>query len=179
MALLSLVYAPNPIFKQKAAPVLQVDAQVRQLAADMLETMAFEKAVGLGANMVGELKQIAVVDLCENGISKPYVFINPQIVWASEEMQENEEASLSFVGISAMIQRPKAIRLSYLDSDGKAQELEAEGFFACVIQHEVDYLNGITFLDHLSKLKQDILMKKMKKALKMHPPHVHGAHCSH
>ena len=179
MALLQLVYAPDPIFKQKATPVEAVDDAVRQLADDMLETLAFEKAVGIGANMVGELRQIAVVDLCEGGVSDPYVFINPEITWRSEEMDENEEASICFVNISAKVTRPKAIKLRYLDYDGQPQELAAEGFLACVIQHEVDYLHGVTFLDHLSKMKRDMLMKKMLKHIKAHPPHVHGAGCNH
>ena len=179
MALLSLVYAPNPIFKQKAEVVTVVDDTIRQLVADLFETMAFEQAVGMGANMVGVLKRVAVVDLNENGVSAPMAFINPEIVWQSDEMQEHEEASLCFVGISAKIMRPKAIRMRYLDRDGKPQEIEAEGFLSSVIQHEVDYLNGIVFLDHLSKMKRDMLLKKMHKHLKHHPPHIHGAGCNH
>ena len=179
MALLSLIYAPDPIFKQKAERVEAVTDEVRTIIDDMFETMDHEKAVGIGANMVGLLKSIAVVDLHEGGISKPYAFINPEIFWSSDEMQEHEEASICFLGISAKVKRPKAIKLRYLDYEGKAQELEATGFFASVIQHEVDYLNGIVFLDHLSKLKRDRLMKKMNKQRKLHPPHVHGAHCNH
>lgn len=179
MALLQLVYAPDPIFAQEAAPIEAVTDEIRQLADDMLETLAHEKAVGIGANMVGELKQIAVVDLCEDGVSKPYVFINPEITWRSDEMAENEEASLCFVAISAVVQRPKAIKLRYLDYDGAPQELAADGFLACVIQHEIDYLHGVTFLDHLSKMKREMLLKKMRKYIKAHPPHVHGPGCSH
>jgi peptide deformylase len=179
MAVLQLVYAPDPIFKQKAAPVEAVNDDVRQLVDDMLETLAYEKAVGMGANMVGVLKRIAVVDLCEDGVSKPYVFINPEIVSASEQMQENEEASICFVAISAKVKRPQSIQLRYLDRDGQPQELSAEGFFACVIQHELDYLDGVTFLDHLSKMKRDMLMKKMQKHIKANPPHVHGPGCNH
>ncbi len=179
MALLPLTYAPDPIFKKKAAPIAKITDEIRKLADDMLETMAVEKAVGIGANMVGEPKQIAVVDLCEGDVSKPYVFINPEIVWASEETQTQEEASICFVAISAKITRPRAIKVKYLDYDGNAQELEAEDFFACVIQHEVDYLHGVTFLDHLSKMKRDMLMKKMLKHIKAHPPHVHGPDCRH
>ena len=179
MKTLQIIHAPNPIFRQKAAPVAAVTDETRALVDAMFATMQLEQAVGLGANMVGILQRIAVVDLHENGISKPYCFINPEIFWRSEETQTFEEASLSFAGISAEITRPKVIKLRYLDRDGAAQELAAEGFFACVIQHEVDYLDGITFLDHLSKMKRDMLTKKMLKHIKMYPPHVHGAHCNH
>ncbi len=179
MALLPLIYAPHPIFKQTSLPVDVVDDEVRRLIDDLFETMEVEKAVGMAANMVGVLKQIVVVDLLEDGISKPYTFINPEIIWHSDETQTHEEASICFVGVSANITRPNAIKMRYLDYDGKPQELGAEGFFACVIQHEVDYLNGITFPDYLSKMKRDMLFKKMQKTLKMYPPHVHGAGCNH
>ena len=173
---LPIVYAPNDIFRQKTEDVAVVDDSVRHIVDRMLKTLETERAVGIGANMVGILKSIAVVDLQENAISKHFVFINPYIIWQSKETQTFEEASLSFPGISAEVTRPKAIRLNYLDYDGKPEELEAEGFFATVIQHEVDYLKGKTFLDHLSKLKKDSLLKKMEKFIRDHPPHVHGAH---
>ena len=179
MALLPLVYAPNPIFRQKAAAVQVVDDAVRAIVDDMFETLEFENSVGMGANMVGLLQQIAIVDLHENGGSQPHTFINPDIFWRSEDMQENEEASLCFPGICAEIKRPHAIRRRYLDYEGQPAELAAEGFLACVIQHEVDYLHGITFLDHLSRMKRDMLLKKMHKHMKAHPPHIHGAACNH
>lgn len=179
METLQITTAPDPIFRKTAEAVAEVNDEVRALVDGMFATMQFEQAVGLGANMVGSLKRVAVVDLHENGVSKPYCFINPEITWAADEMQSFEEASISFPGISAEISRPARIKLSYLDYDGASQELEADGFFAAVIQHEMDYLNGKTFLDHLSKMKRDMLMKKMLKHVKAHPPHVHGAHCNH
>lgn len=179
MAILSLIHAPDPIFKRIAEPVKTVDDEIRTLVDDMFETMEHETAVGMGGNMVGILKRVAVVNLHEGGVSKPYCFINPEITWHSEETQEHEEASLCFAGIAAKIKRPNEIKLRYLDYDGHEQELEASGFFASVIQHEVDYLNGITFLDHLSKMKRDMLLKKMSNYRKQHPPHVHGAGCNH
>lgn len=177
MPLLPLVYAPHPIFKKKAEPILHVDEGTRQLVDDMLQTMYVEKGVGLGANMVGILKRIAVVDIQKNGEPAPYRFINPEITWSSEETQTFEEASLSYPGISAEVTRPKAIKLAYLDYNGDSQTLEAEGFLATVIQHEVDYLNGTVFLDYLSKMKRDMLLKKMQKHMKQHPPHVHTGNC--
>lgn len=179
MAVLQLIYAPNPIFKQVAEPVEQVNDEIRGMVNDMFDTLEFEQAVGMGANMVGILKRIAIVDLNEGGVSKRQTFINPEITWRSDEMQTQEEASICFPFISANIERPKAIKVSYLDETGAAQELEAEGFLASVIQHEIDYLDGKTYLDYLSKLKRDSLLKKMQKQLKANPPHVHGPGCSH
>lgn len=166
MAVLPLIYAPNPIFKKIAAPVIEVDDEIRSLIDDMFATLEYHKALGIGANMVGVLQQIAIVDLPENSISKPYIFINPEIFWRSQEEQIHEEASLCFLGISAQIKRAKAIKMRYLDYNGEKQEIEADGFLATVIQHEVDYLHGITFLDHLSKLKRDKLLKKMQNFIK-------------
>lgn len=177
MTVLPLVYAPNPIFKKHAQKVEKVDDEIRSLIDSMYETLEFYEAVGLGANMVGVLKRIAVVNLHEDGVSNPRTFINPEITWRSEEIQENEEASICFLGISAKIKRPNSIELSYLDYDGKPQKLKADGFLATVIQHEVDYLDGITFPDHLSKLKKTMLLQKMQKFIKQNPPPKHGEAC--
>ncbi len=179
MALMRLVYAPHPIFKMKAEPVAEVNDDIRMLVDDMFETMYFEGAVGMGANMVGVLARIAIVDLQKDGVRKPYTFINPEITWRSEEMQTFKEGSLCFPGIDADITRPKSIKISYTDYDGNKQELKAEDSLATVIQHEVDYLEGVTYLDYLSKMKRDMLLKKMQKRMKLHPPHVHGEHCNH
>lgn len=179
MAVLNLVYAPDPVFKKKAALVAQVDDAVRQLADDMLDTMYFEKAVGMGANMVGVLQQVAVLDLMVDGVKNPYVLINPVVTPVGTETQTIEEASLCFPYISALITRPKFIKVDYLDRNGAAQTLDASGDLAQVIQHEVDYLHGKVFLDYLSPLKRNMLIKKMVKQMKAHPPHVHGAGCNH
>ena len=161
---LPLVYGPDEIFSKIALPVKHVDDSIRSIIEDMFDTMYHEHAIGMGANMIGILKRIVVVDMQENGIRKPYAFINPEIIWLSDEMQTHKEASICFPGIAAAITRPKALKLVYLDRDGYKQELEAEGFFATVIQHEVDYLNGKIFLDYLSKMKRDMLLKKMSKS---------------
>lgn len=176
---LPLVYAPHEIFKKKAEPVEMVDDGVRLLVDRMLKTLEVERAVGLGANMVGILKRIAVAHLVNDEKTAPYVFINPRILWRSEELQTFEEASICFPGVSAEITRPHAIKIEYLDYNGKDQELEAEGFLATVIQHEVDYLEGIVYLDYLSKLKRETLLKKMQKYQKYHVPHVHTEDCAH
>lgn len=178
MAILPIVYAPHPVFKQKAMAVVKVDELIRQLANDMLETMYFEKAVGLGANMIGIDQRIIVVDIKQDN-SKAYVMINPEILETSAETSNQEEASLSFPGISAIVKRPNKIKVKYLDLDNEEQFLEADGFLARVILHENDYLNGITYLDHLSKMKRDLLTKKMIKYIKNNPPHIHGPYCNH
>ncbi|MFY9590142.1 peptide deformylase [Rickettsia endosymbiont of Halotydeus destructor] len=174
-----IVYAPNDIFKTQAEEIDVVDDNIRIIVDKMLKTMQVERAVGLGANMVGILKRIAVVDLHENNKSSPIILINPEIIYFSEEQQSFIERSLSFPGIEANITRSKTIKVKYLDYQGNKQELDADGFLATVIQHEVDYLNGKVFLDYLSKLKRDTLLKKMEKHLKLHPPHVHGSGCRH
>jgi peptide deformylase len=159
--MLSLIYAPNTIFKQIAKPVAKIDDQVRRNIDEMFEVMAKEKGIGMGANMVGLLDRIIVLDWPEGNIKLS--MINPEITWLSKETQQFEEASLSYPSISAIITRPNKIKLSYLDLDNKKHEMEAEGFLSTLIQHEIDYLNGITFLDHLSKLKREVLLKKMQK----------------
>lgn len=180
MAVLQLVYAPDPIFKQIAEPVDQVDDAVRGIVDDMFDTLYFEKAVGIGANMVGILKRIVAVDVQPEGKKQPLALINPEIIWKSDEKQTYLEASLSFPGIQADITRPKAIKVKYLDKEGMEKELELEGHIATVVQHEIDYLDGKVFLDYLSKLKRDTLLRKMAKHMKLNPPCcVSGVGCNH
>lgn len=166
MTLLPLTFAPNPIFRKHAEAVTVFDDALRQLLKDMFETMYAHQAVGIGANMVGILKQIAIVDLQEDGTKTPFHFINPKIIHYSEEMQSFTEGSLCFPGIQAEIERPARIVMRYQDEFGVEHKIEAEGWFATVIQHEVDYLNGKVFLDYLPPLKEKMLLKKMKKFLK-------------
>ena len=179
MAVLQVIHAPNSIFKQKAKLVAVIDEEIRRIAQDMLDTMYEQGAVGLGANMVGIDKQIIVLDLRENGERCPYVMINPEIIEQSEEQVEFEEASLSFPGISAKIKRPANVTVNYLGLDGNNHTLKAKDFLSRVIQHEIDYLYGIVYLDKLSSLKKDILLKKMLKYIKFYQPHVHDEHCNH
>ena len=179
MTVLNIVYAPNPIFRNKAKEVTQVYDHVKKIANDMLDTMYFEGAVGLGANMVGVDLAIIVLDLRENGKSNPYIMINPEIIDASVELVDLEESSISFPGISAIVPRPREIKVKYLDIENNEKILEANAFLARVILHEIDYLHGKVFLDYLSKLKQDMLIKKMIKFKKNYTPHVHGEHCHH
>lgn len=178
MSALNLVMAPSQIFKQKALDVPQVDDSIRALCADMLDTLYAEKGIGIAAPMVGVLKRVIVIDLQENGVRAPIVCINPQLKSTSAEMQKHEEASLCFPGIRAEIERPASANLDYLDTDGAPQSLQADGWLATVIQHEMEYLDGRTFLDNLSKLKRDRLIKKMLKDIK-HTQACGDPHCGH
>ncbi len=178
MTTLSLVMAPNPIFKQTASNVGDVDDSIRTLCADMLETLYAERGIGIAAPMVGVLKRVIAIDLQEEGIRAPLVCINPQITNISTDTQKHEEASLCFPGIRAEIERPGALELTYLDTSGKSQSLQADGWLATVIQHEMEYLDGRTFLDNLSKLKRDRLIKKMLKDIK-HAQACGDPHCGH
>lgn len=175
--MLSLVYAPNVIFKKTAKAVTEVDDQIRIIIDQMFEITEKEGAIGLAGNMVGILQRIIVINWKINNVKLSMV--NPEIIDFSDHMQEFKEASLSFPGIEANITRPKKITVSYLDYQNKPQEMEAEGFLATIIQHEIDYLDGKVFIDHLSKIKRDRLLKKMQKFIKHNPPHIHNEHCNH
>lgn len=159
--MLSLIYAPNDIFKKTAKPVEKIDDKVRQNIDEMFAVLSKEEGIGLAANMVGLLDRIIVLDWPQGNIKLP--MINPEITWLSDETQQFEEASLSYPGIKAKITRPKKIKLSYLDCDNNKQEMEAESYLSTLIQHEIDYLNGKVFLDYLSSLKREMLLKKMNK----------------
>ncbi len=173
MAVLDIIYGPSPIFRQKADTFVSIDQESVKLAEDMLETMYEYRGIGIAANMIGVCKRVIVLDLQQEGVKMPYVLFNPEITWKSEETSKNEEASLSFPGISAEITRPTSIKVSYLDKKGEHHELEANDWFATVIQHEMDYLDGKTYLDRLSKIKRDRLLKKMLKMMK----HNHHSSC--
>lgn len=179
MTVRQIIYAPNKIFSQISKPVEEVTESIRQLINDLFDTLEYEKAVGMAAMMVGELKRIIVVDLHPNGESDRRVYINPEIIWRSDENQTHTEASICFRGIDAKVTRPLKIKIKYLDYNGKESKEEAEGFLATVIQHECDYLDGKVFLDYLSKMKRDMLIKRMQKHVKMYPPHVHSSSCNH
>lgn len=184
MPVLDLVIAPNPIFKQQAETVdfkAEGDA-IKPLIADLFDTLYHEKGLGLAATMVGILKRIVVVDLMEDGEKCPKAYINPEVIYASDECQDHVEASLCYPGIEATITRPKHIKVSYLDEEGNACEEEAEDFRATVIQHEIDYLNGRVFLEYVKPVKRQMLITKMKKYKKMLANgrvHVHGPDCGH
>ena len=163
---LNLIYGPDIIFSQKAEVVTHFDDGLRALCQNMLDTLYEEKAVGLGANMVGILQRIIVIDLQKNGTRDPKIMINPVIIEKSDDTQCHEEASVCFPAIGAKVTRPRKITLTYQDCHGAQHELTAEDYFATVIQHEIDYLNGVIFLDYLSPLKRKMLLKKTQKIQK-------------
>jgi peptide deformylase len=163
---IKLQIAPKPIFRKRAMRVEHEDEEIKQLIESMFEIMYENEAVGIGANMVGILKRIIVVDLQEKRKSVPFAMINPIIVFKSKEMQKFEEGSISYPGIKAIVERPDEIRVEYTDCEGEAQIMEAEGWLATVIQHEIDYLDGKIFLDYVPTVIRKILLKKMEKHLK-------------
>ena len=169
--MLKLVYAPNDVFKKKAQMVETVDENIRDIIDGMFEILQTHSGIGIGANMVGILKRIIVIEMNQDDKLHRYAMVNPEIIKSSKELQNFDEASLSFPGISAPVKRHRDITVKYLDYDGTEQTLDASGFLSTVIQHEMDYIDGRTFLDHLSKMKRDLLLKKMHKHLKAHPPH--------
>jgi len=179
MTALPLVIAPDPIFKKKAEPVAGVTDEVRKIMDNMMGTLHVENGVGMAATMVGILKRIVVINLDEKGEKKKLLMANPQVIDASEEKQTYLEASLCFPGISADVERPKAVKVKYLDYYGNEQEIEAEGFLATCLQHEIDYLDGVVFLDYLSSLKKNTLMRKMKKYIKQGRAHTCSSSCAH
>ena len=151
--------------KKKSAPVAAVDDDLRALMDDMLETMYDAPGIGLAAIQVGEPKRVIVMDISRGDEPRePRYFVNPEILWKSEETQPYEEGCLSVPDIYDEVERPAAVRIRYLDYDGKKVEEDAEGLFAVCIQHEMDHLEGVLFLDHLSRLKRQRAVAKVKKA---------------
>jgi peptide deformylase len=153
--------------KQVSAPVAGVDDELRVLMDDMLETMYAAPGIGLAAIQVGVPKRVLVMDVARDDEPKsPRCFVNPQILWASEETAPYEEGCLSVPEIYEEVERAAKVRLRYLDYQGQPVEEEAEGLFAVCIQHEIDHLDGILFIDHLSRLKRDRAVAKVRKAAK-------------
>ena len=155
--------------KQKSAPVTAVDDALRGLMDDMLETMYDAPGIGLAAIQVGEPVRVIVMDLAKDDEEPPAprYFVNPEIVWASEEMAYYEEGCLSVPEIYDEVERAAKVRLRFLDYHGASVEEEADGLFAICIQHEIDHLNGVLFIDHLSRLKRERAVAKVKKAARV------------
>jgi peptide deformylase len=153
------------VLKQVSAPVEAVDDDLRALMDDMLETMYDAPGIGLAAIQVGVPKRVIVMDLARAEEPKaPRYFVNPEILWASDEMFVYEEGCLSIPEIYDEVERPVRVRLRYLDYQGQPVEEEAEGLFAVCIQHEIDHLNGVLFIDHLSRLKRSRAISRVRKA---------------
>ena len=189
---LPLVIAPDPRLKQKSLPVEKVDDKLRAFIDDMLDTMYASNGIGLAAVQVGVHKRILVMDVAHGSsrypetqhhhhhdghsnhdhdhddhapqpVFEPMVLVNPEIIESSAEERDYEEGCLSFPGQYAEVTRPAYVKLRYLDYDGKPQELEAEGLLATCVQHEMDHLEGVTFVDHTSRMKRDMILRRLTK----------------
>ena len=168
MALLSVITAPDARLKAKSLPVDGVDGEVRALMDNMLETMYSAPGVGLAAPQVGVHSRVIVIDIAgKDATPEPFRLANPEIDWASEETILCKEGCLSVPEYFAEVSRAQSIRLRYLDYDGKERELEPEGKLAACIQHEIDHLDGVLFIDYLSVLKRGIILRKLIKARKL------------
>lgn len=165
MAKLSILTAPDPRLKRKSLPVTSVDDAIRQLIDDMFETMYAAPGVGLAAPQVGDLRRIVVIDVArQNETPTPLALINPEIIAVTEDDAAFEEGCLSVPEQYADVVRPRGVTVRFLDRNGVRQDLSAEGLLAVCVQHEIDHLDGILFIDHLSQLKRNMILRKLTKA---------------
>lgn len=182
MTILPIIISPDPLLKQKSEPVYDITQDIKTLINNMFDTMYASNGVGLAAVQVGELKRIIVVDTewdsprynegesddsIEEKKGNPIALINPEIVEISENVRSYEEGCLSFPGQYAQVERPDHITVAYTDIKGEKQQLHAEGLLSTCLQHEVDHMNGVVFVDHISRLKRDMIARKLKKAQKL------------
>ena len=168
MAVLPIITAPDPLLKLKSEPVEQVDDALRKLMDDMLETMYLAPGIGLSAIQVAVPKRIVVVDVArEDEPANPLYLVNPELVRVSDEMAVYEEGCLSLPDHYADVERPAEIEVEFLDYHGKKQSMKAEGLLATCIQHEMDHLEGVLFVDHISTLKRNMILRKLKKAKRL------------
>ena len=164
MAIREILVVPNPVLKQVSQPVDKVDDELRALMDDMLETMYDAPGIGLAAIQIGVAKRVIVMDLAGPDEEKaPRYFVNPEILWSSEDTAPYEEGCLSIPEVYDEVQRPAQVKLKYLNYQGEEVIEDAEGLFAVCIQHEMDHLEGVLFIDHLSRLKRDRAVAKVKK----------------
>ncbi|HCP00794.1 MAG TPA: peptide deformylase [Rhodospirillaceae bacterium] len=164
MAKRPIILAPDPVLKFKCKKVVSIDDGVRRLLDDMLDTMYGAPGIGLSAPQVAAKQRVIVCDVTrEDEAPRPYCMINPQVTWHSEQNVRAEEGCLSIPDHYAEVERAREIKVSYLDRDGAAQEIEATGLLSACIQHEIDHLDGILFIDYLTPLKRNIILRKMKK----------------
>ena len=173
MPLRTILTLPDPRLRLVGAPVPEVDEGIRALMDDMLETMYAAPGVGLAAIQIAVRQRVIVLDVAkradETAAPEPLCLANPEILWASDERSTCQEGCLSIPDVFEDVERPSRVRARYLDRDGRAQEIEADGILATCLQHEIDHLNGVLFIDHISRLKRDLLMRKFRKNAK------HGA----
>ena len=168
MTVRPILTAPDPRLQAVSADVEKVDAEIRKLVDDMADSMYAADGIGLAAVQIGVPKRVIVIDLDQKeGKKNPRAFINPKILWASDETAVFEEGCLSVPEIWDDVERPARIKAEYLDRDGNTQVLEADGMLATCLQHEMDHLEGVLFIDHLSKLKRSMALRKLQKAKRL------------
>lgn len=167
MTIKPLIILPDPLLRQVSTSIERVDAELQKLADDMLETMYEAPGIGLAAIQVGVPRRLLVIDVSKEGEDKqPLVFINPEIIKSSDERSVYEEGCLSIPDYYAEVERPAMVTVKSIDRDGKEQLTEADGLLATCLQHEIDHLNGVLFIDHISRLKREMVIKKFTKAAK-------------
>jgi peptide deformylase len=202
MAVLPIIIAPDARLKTRSVAVDVIDDTIHRLVGDMFDTMYAEKGIGLAAVQVGVLKRILVADTTwrdEGGPGEQYVLINPEVVHDTGDLNVYKEGCLSFPDQFAEVTRPRTVRIRFLDMQGQAHEQDFDGLMATCVQHEIDHLNGIVFVDHISLTKRDMILRKLKKQKKLgyfdphdhancghdhghddhQHEHVHGEHCNH
>lgn len=164
--IMPILIVPDPVLREKAQPVDRVNDDLRKTFERMHATMVDAEGIGLAANQVGLLQRIAIVDMQREG-SETLLMSNPEIVWASEERAVESEGCLSIPGYRADVERPAHIRVRFLDTNNEIQEREATGLEAACIQHEIDHLDGVMYIDHISRLKRDVILRKLAKDVRM------------
>lgn len=184
MAIREILEVPDPRLKTVSTPVEKFDDELKQLVDDMFATMYAAPGIGLAAIQVGVPKRLLVIDLQEEdeageAVLNPRIFVNPEILDPSQDQSIYNEGCLSVPDQYAEVERPATIRARWQDLDGKVHEEAMEGMMATCLQHEMDHLEGILFIDHLSRLKRQMVLKKIEKARKLGGGHVHGEHCNH
>ena len=164
MAIRPILTIPDPVLRKQARPVERVDDELRRLVDDMLATMYDAPGIGLAAPQIGISRRLIVMDPAKDDQPKtPIVMVNPEILERSDEMRLHEEGCLSIPDFTAEIERPAKTRVAYIDPEGKQQEAELEGIWSTLVQHEIDHLNGLLFIDYLSRLKRDMVVRKFTK----------------
>ena len=164
MRIRPIITLPDPMLRQTARPIERVDAELRRLIDDMLATMYDAPGIGLAAPQIGISRRLIVMDPAkEDQPRTPMVMVNPEILDRSEELRVHEEGCLSIPEFTADVERPAMARVAYIDPGGKQQEAELEGIWATLVQHEIDHLNGVLFIDYLSRLKRDMVVKRFRK----------------
>jgi peptide deformylase len=174
MSLRTIITLPDPRLRLVCKPIVSVDDSVRALMDDMLETMYDAPGIGLAAIQIAVQQRVIVMDVAkrkdDSAAFEPMCLANPEILWASEEFSTYEEGCLSIPDYYEEVERPARVRVGYLDREGRRQEIEADDILATCLQHEIDHLNGVLFIDHISRLKRERIFKKFSKAAKFEPP---------